>query len=105
MDLIIELLRGGSIPIITAIAATVALIWIYRDSRAERATLLDDAKKEREERQRVMDKMNAQWLALYKESLEETAELRKEMSKTRDVITELKGVIKGLYDQGLQKLK
>jgi cbb3-type cytochrome oxidase subunit 3 len=89
---IAELLSGHTLPIGVALLAIIGLIYVYNDS-----------KKERFERQKVMDLQNAQWLELYKENLEETAELRKEMGKTREVISELKGVIQSLYDMGIKR--
>lgn len=87
-----ELLAGNTLPIGVAVLAIAGLVFVYNDS-----------KKERKERQAVMDYQNEQWLELYKENLEETAELRKEMSKTREVISELKGVIQSLYDMGIKR--
>ena len=80
------------IPIAVSIISMSALVYVYNDS-----------KKERIERQQVMDRQNAQWLELYKENLNETAQIREEMGKTREVISELKGVIQSLYDMGIKR--
>ena len=92
MRLIAEALSGNSLPIAVAVLALLGLVYVYNDSKAERR-----------DRQKVMDHQNEQWLELYKENLEETAELRKEMGKTREVISELKGVIQSLYDMGIKR--
>ena len=92
MEFIVDLLQGASLPIGVAVLAILGLIYVYNDS-----------KQERKARQEVMDQQNEQWLELYKDNLEETAELRQEMSKTREVISELKGVIQSLYDMGIKR--
>jgi hypothetical protein len=85
MSLVESLIEYG-LPLAVAILAIAGLIYVYNDGKKERAV-----------RQVVMDKQNMQWLALYKENLEESAKMRKEMHRYSEVITELKGVIRGLY--------
>ena len=92
MEVIFEVFKTFSLPIAVALLAIGATIVVYMDS-----------KKERQERQEIMDKQNAQWLELYKSNLDETAKIREEMSNTRIVISELKGVIQGLYDMGIKR--
>ena len=93
MEIVFEILKTFSLPIAVAFIAIGATIVVYLDSR-----------KERKERQEVMDRQNKQWLGLYKDNLEETANIRKEMSATRVVISELKGVISNLNEIVLKKL-
>ena len=82
------------LPITIALFAVAGLIYVY-----------NDGKKERRERQLIMDKQNAQWLGLYKENLKETSATREEMGKLRVVVAELQGVIRSIYDLGLKSVK
>lgn len=92
MEVILDLLKGSSPSIAIAILALMGIVYIYRDAKTERST-----------RQEIMDKQNAQWLNLYKENLSETSKVREEMGKTREVISELKGVIGNLNELVLKK--
>ena len=93
MEVVFEIFKTFSLPMAVALTAIGATVVVYLDSR-----------KERKERQEVMDRQNKQWLSLYKDNLEETANIRKEMSATRVVISELKGVISNLNEIVLKKL-
>ena len=92
MEVILDLLKGSSPSIAIAILALMGIVYIYRDAKTERST-----------RQEIMDKQNAQWLNLYKENLSETSKVREELGKTREVISELKGVIGNLNELVLKK--
>lgn len=92
MEVIFEIFKGVSPYLAVAILSLGALVYVYNDGKKERAS-----------RQEVMDKQNEQWLNLYKENLEETAKVREEMGKTREVISELKGVIQSLYNMGIKR--
>jgi len=93
VEVVFEIFKTFSLPMAVALTAIGATVVVYLDSR-----------KERKERQEVMDRQNKQWLSLYKDNLEETANIRKEMSATRVVISELKGVISNLNEIVLKKL-
>jgi len=75
------------IPMGVAVLAIIGLVYVYRD-----------AKIERKERQNVMDRQNSQWLNLYAENIEEIKKMREESANTRQVIGELKGLIKIMYE-------
>ena len=94
MEVLLELFQGTSPAIAVAILAIAALIYVYKDSKAERT-----------KRQEIMDKQNEQWMGLYKENLLETAKVRDEISRTRGVISALESVISNLSDLILKTIK
>ena len=81
------------IPLGVAVLAIIGLIYVYKDGKIERR-----------ERQAVMDKQNAEWLKLYAENIEEIKYMRAESGKTRQVIGELKGLLKTMYEVLKQKI-
>lgn len=86
---IVEFLAGVGITTSNTalVFAISAVIYVYKDG-----------KKERKDRQKIMDEQNDKWSFMYKENIDKNSDIKV-------ALTELKGVIKNVYDLSMNKLK